>query len=121
MCWGLVAGGGREGGEGGEGGPGGGLQGRPGQAGGGGGAGQAGAGQTAQVDGRGRPARLVEGALVLPTLGSSVLEPDLDPGLAQAQLLTQLLAHESIRVVGLVKQTLQCIQLLQTENIKLSH
>ena len=45
----------------------------------------------------------------------ALLRADLDPGLAQAQLLAELLPHESVGVVGLVKQTLQAVQLLQTE------
>ena len=46
----------------------------------------------------------------------------LDPGLAEPQLLTELLPHESVRVVSLVKQPLQAIELLQTEtNIIIQH
>ena len=39
----------------------------------------------------------------------------LDPGLTKPQLLTELLPHESVRVVSLVKQPLQTIELLQTK------
>ena len=39
----------------------------------------------------------------------------LHSGLAQAQPVAQLLPHESVRVVGLVEQPLQLVQLLQRE------
>ena len=90
-------------------------------------------------------AGLVQRALILAALGSSVLKPNLnieqdyfnrhsllmeitvrmmmkmimmmshlDPGLAEPQFLTEFLPHESVRVVSLVKQPLQTVELLQT-------
>ena len=126
----LVARGGREGGEGGEGGSAGGQEGRPREAGGVGGAGEAG-----DVDWRHRSSSSVEGTLILTTLGSSVLKPDLDTilgsvlspfsglshlnsCLAQPQLLTEFLSHESVWIVSLVKQSLKSVELLQAESIR---
>ena len=43
-----------------------------------------------------------------------IMTSHLDPGLAEPQLLTELLPHESVRVVSLVKQPLQTVELLQT-------
>ena len=58
---------------------------------------------------------LVQLALVLATLGATVLKPDLDARLAETESLAQLLAHERVRVVGLVEQPLQLGELLQRE------
>lgn len=41
--------------------------------------------------------------------------PHLHPGLGQAQPLAQLLSHERVRIVRLVEQPLQLVQLLQGE------
>ena len=41
--------------------------------------------------------------------------PHLNPGLAEPQPVAELLPHESVRVVRLVKQPLQLVQLLQRE------
>jgi hypothetical protein len=57
----------------------------------------------------------VELTLVLAALGASILKPDLDASLAEAEPLTQLLAHKGVRVVGLVEQPLELRELLQGE------
>lgn len=43
------------------------------------------------------------------------LMPHLYPGLGQAQPLAQLLSHERVRVVRLVEEPLQLVELLQGE------
>lgn len=53
--------------------------------------------------------------LFLPALGPSVLEPHLNPVLAQAQPVGDVLPHERVRVVGLVKQLLQLFELFDGE------
>lgn len=42
-------------------------------------------------------------------------DPDLHSGLGQSQPLAQLLSHEGVRVVRLVEEPLQLIELLQGE------
>lgn len=42
-------------------------------------------------------------------------EPHLHPGLGQPQPLAQLLSHEGVRVVRLVEEPLQLVELLQGE------
>lgn len=51
-------------------------------------------------------------ALVLTTLGASILEPDLHPRLAETESLTQFFSHERVRIVRLVKESLELGQLL---------
>jgi len=61
--------------------------------------------------GRARLAQL----LVAAELGAAVLEPDLDFGLGEAQLLGHLLAHVHVRVVGLLEEALEAVQLRRLE------
>ncbi|KZC06278.1 hypothetical protein WN55_10187, partial [Dufourea novaeangliae] len=57
----------------------------------------------------------VQLTLVFPTLRPSVLEPNLNPRLAQPESLAEFLPHERVRIVCLVEQPLQFGQLLQRE------
>lgn len=50
--------------------------------------------------------------LLFSTFCSSVLKPNLDSGLGETQPLAQFLSHERVRIVRLIKQPLQLIQLL---------
>lgn len=54
-------------------------------------------------------------ALVLATLGTPVLEPNLNPRLAQTESLAKLFPHERVRVMSLVEQSFQLGQLFQSE------
>lgn len=49
---------------------------------------------------------------VLPPLGASILKPHLHPSLAEADPERHLLAEEDVRVVRLLEQRLQLLQLL---------
>lgn len=57
----------------------------------------------------------VQLALVLATLGTPVLEPNLNPRLAQTESLAKFFPHERVRVMGLVEQSFQLGQLFQGE------
>ena len=52
--------------------------------------------------------------MVLMRVTMIMMTSNLDPGLAEPQFLTEFLPHESVRVVSLVKQPLQTVELLQT-------
>ena len=52
--------------------------------------------------------------MLVMTMTMTMIMSHLDPGLAEPQFLTELLPHESVRVVSLVKQPLQTVELLQT-------
>lgn len=54
-------------------------------------------------------------ALVLATLGTPVLEPNLNPGLAQTESLAKFLPHERVGIMSLVEQSFQLGQLFQSE------
>ena len=51
------------------------------------------------------------GVLLLTVLGSSVLEPDGDPGLLQIQFQCDGLSHEDVRIVAGLEDSLQLLQL----------
>ena len=53
--------------------------------------------------------------LLLARFGASILEPDLNARLGQAKIVRELLAHERIGIVGLLKKTLQRMDLLRRE------
>jgi len=57
----------------------------------------------------------VQLTLVFPAFGATILEPDLHPRLAEAESLAELLPHERIRIVRLVKESLELGQLFDGE------
>lgn len=57
----------------------------------------------------------VQLTLVLATLCTPILKPDLNPRLAQTESLAEFFPHERVGVMGLVEQPLQLGQLLQRE------
>jgi len=57
----------------------------------------------------------VQLALVFTTLGTSILEPDLYPCLAETEPLAQFLPHKRVRIVRLVEKPLELGQLLNGE------
>lgn len=57
----------------------------------------------------------VQLALMLTTLGASILEPDLHSRLAKTESLAQLFPHERIGVMRLVEESLELGQLLDGE------
>ena len=58
-----------------------------------------------------RPSRSLLRVLLLPVLGSSVLEPDGDSRLLQVQLERDGLPHDDVRIVAGLEHSLQLLQL----------